>query len=122
MGYHVTRYQRVGGATMPGCVTNLQACVSLALGLSLAAAGAPPDAHPYIAVVEKVAGAVGFYDESGGQLGQVKVGSFPHEAVLSRGGRLLYVSDNGVLWMTEDKMGVNTISVVDVRAMKKVDQ
>src|SRR5438046_8138299 len=103
-------------------MTNMQSGGFLSLGLCLAAAGAPPQAHPYIAVVEKVAGAVGFYDESGGQLGQVKVGSFPHEAVLSRDGRLLYVSDNGVLWMTEDKMGTNTISVVDVRAMKKVDQ
>ena len=103
-------------------MTNIQASVSLALGLCLAAAGAPPQAQPYIAVIEKVAGAVGFYDESGMQLGQVKVGNFPHEAVLSRDGRLLYVSDNGVLWMTEDTMGANTISVVDVRAMKKVDQ
>src|SRR5436853_5875624 len=103
-------------------MTNIQACVSLSLGLGLTAAGAPPQARPYIAVIEKIAGAVGFYDESGGQLGQVKVGSFPHEAVLSRDGRRLYVSDNGVLWMTEDKLGANTISVVDIRAMKKVDQ
>ncbi len=49
----------------------------------------------------------------------MKVGSFPHEAVLSRDGRFLYVSVNGVLWMTEDKLGTNTIAVVDVRAMKK---
>ena len=65
------------------------ACVLLTLSLCLAAAGAPPEARPYIAVIEKVAGAVGFYDENGGHLGQVKVGSFPHEAVLSRDGRLL---------------------------------
>ena len=40
-------------------------------------------AQPYLAVVEKVAGAVGFYAEDGKQLGLVKVGPFPHEAVLS---------------------------------------
>jgi YVTN family beta-propeller protein len=74
----------------------------------------------YLAVIEKIAGAVGFYTQDGKQLGQVKVGSFPHEAVLSGDGRLLYVSDNGVLWMTEDSLGANTISVVDVRAMKKI--
>ena len=30
------------------------------------------------------------------------------------------MSDNGVLWMTEDSPGYNAISVVDVRAMKKL--
>ena len=75
--------------------------------------------HPYLAVVLKIAGAVGFFTEEGKQVGMVKVGAFPHEAVLSRDGRFLYVSDNGVLWMTEDSQGTNTISIVDVRAMKK---
>ena len=79
------------------------------------------DAVPYLAVVEKAAGAVGFYSEDGRLLGETKVGSFPHEAVLAPDGRL-YVSDNGVLWMTEDKEGTNTISVVDVRSMKTVDR
>src|SRR5437868_7141759 len=76
--------------------------------------------RPYLAIIEKVAGAVGFYSEDGKQLSLVKVGPFPHEAVLSKDGRLLYVSDNGVLWMTEDTLGYNAISVVDVRAMKKL--
>lgn len=76
--------------------------------------------RPYIAVVEKVAGAVGFYTEAGRELARVKVGNFPHEAVLSRDRRSLYVSDNGVLWMTEDKNGSNIISVVDVRSMTKI--
>lgn len=77
-------------------------------------------ADPYIAVVEKVGGTVGFYSEAGKLEGKVKTGAFPHEAVLSPDGRLLYVSNNGVLWMTEDTMGTNTISVVDVRARKKL--
>src|SRR6476659_1742916 len=92
----------------------------IAMILSLLAVTASAAERPYLAVVEKVAGAVGFYTESGKQLGLVKVGPFPHEAVLSGDGRFLYVSVNGVLWMTEDSMGHNTISVVDVRAMKKV--
>ncbi len=81
---------------------------------------AASDRHAYIAVVEKVAGAVGFYTEDGRQVGLVKVGPFPHEAVLSRDGKLLYVSVNGVLWMTEDKLGNNTLAVVDIPGMRKV--
>lgn len=76
--------------------------------------------RPYIAVVEKVAGAVAFYSEDGRRLGETKVGPFPHEAVLSRDGRSIYVSVNGVLWMTEDKLGNNTIAVVDVASMRTV--
>lgn len=78
--------------------------------------------RPYIAVVFKVAGAVGFFSEDGRRLATVKVGKFPHEAALSQDGRFLYVSDNGVLWMTEDSAGANTISIVDVQAMKKTGE
>ena len=96
------------------------ACAALVL-MAWPANAWPADAVPYLAVVEKAAGAVGFYSEDGRLLGETKVGSFPHEAVLAPDGRL-YVSDNGVLWMTEDKEGTNTISVVDVRSMKTVDR
>lgn len=75
---------------------------------------------PGLAIVEKVGGSVSFYTEDGRALGRVKVGNHPHEATLSADGRLLYVSNNGVLWMTEDTMGGNTISVIDVAAMKKL--
>jgi YVTN family beta-propeller protein len=98
----------------------IQFCCSIGLLLILFSSAASAAASPYIAVGEKVAGAVGFYSEDGAPLAQVKVGPFPHEAVLSKDGRLLYVSVNGVLWMTEDKMGANAIAVVDVRTMKKV--
>jgi YVTN family beta-propeller protein len=94
--------------------------MSRALILCLLAAAACLAEPPYLAVVEKVAGAVGFYAENGRELGMVKVGPFPHEAVLSSDGRLLYVSVNGVLWMTEDSLGHNTIAVVDVHTMKKL--
>lgn len=87
----------------------------LLLGAAVAAAQSP-----YVAIIEKAAGAVAFYSDQGKPLAQVKTGSFPHEGVLSPDGRLLYVSDNGVLWMTEDKLGTNAISIIDVRAMKKV--
>ncbi|HXB73474.1 MAG TPA: beta-propeller fold lactonase family protein [Candidatus Acidoferrales bacterium] len=107
----------------PASETRRRACASSALVLSLcgltlsgSALAADP---PYLAVIEKIGGAVGFFAEDGRPLAQVKVGSFPHEGALSRDGRFLYVSNNGVLWMTEDSQGTNSISVVDVRAMKK---
>jgi len=98
----------------------LSACGGLFARLLIVAATATAADRPYLAVIEKIAGAVGFYTEDGRSLAQVKVGSFPHEAVLSRDGRLLFVSNNGVLWMTEDSQGTNSISIVDVPAMKKV--
>ncbi|MBI4874908.1 MAG: YncE family protein [Acidobacteria bacterium] len=74
---------------------------------------------PALAVIEKAAGYVGFYTAEGQRAGQVKVGAFPHEAVLSSDGRLLYVTDNGVLWLTDEGDGGNTVSIVDVRGMRK---
>jgi YVTN family beta-propeller protein len=72
-----------------------------------------------LAVVEKIAGAVGFYTANGKRLAGVTVGKHPHEIVMSSDGRTLYVSDNGILWMTEAGEGGNTISVIDVESMKK---
>ncbi len=69
---------------------------------------------------EKVAGSIGFYDADGKRLGGAKVGSHPHEVVLSPDKRTLYVADNGVLWMTETGPGENTVSIVDVGSRKKV--
>jgi YVTN family beta-propeller protein len=95
-------------------------CFLLLFGGSLSAAsGEAAGERPALAVVEKIAGFVGFYSEKGRRVGEAKVGSFPHEAILSPDGGTLYVSDNGVLWMTDEGEGGNTISVVDVRAMKK---
>jgi YVTN family beta-propeller protein len=73
-----------------------------------------------LAVVQKIVGSVGFYTRDGQHLGDVKVGEHPHEAVLSPDKRLLYVTDNGILWMTYKGEGGNTISIVDVKARKKV--
>jgi YVTN family beta-propeller protein len=77
------------------------------------------DSQPVLAIVEKVSGCVGFYTEDGRRTAGVKVGNFPHEAILSPDHRYLYVADNGVLWMTENGSGDNTISIIDVAAEKK---
>jgi YVTN family beta-propeller protein len=73
-----------------------------------------------LAVVQKVAGTVGFYTRDGKLISTVKVGEHPHEAALSPDKRLLYVSDNGILWMTYKGEGGNTISIVDIKARKKI--
>src|SRR6266849_2456211 len=74
---------------------------------------------PAMAVVEKKAGMVGFYAADGKRLSEVKVGSFPHETAFSPDRRFLYVTDNGLLWMTDPGEGFNTISIIEVATRKK---
>ena len=73
-----------------------------------------------LAVVEKVAGAVGFYSAAGRRVAGVKVGAYPHEIAFSPDRRLLYVTDNGVLWMTNPGEAGNTISILDRATRKKI--
>jgi DNA-binding beta-propeller fold protein YncE len=76
--------------------------------------------EPALVVVEKKVGEVAFYTSAGERVAGVKVGETPHEMVLDPDGRRLYVSDNGVLWMDYEGPGGNTISIVDIKARKKV--
>ncbi len=89
---------------------------NLSLLLALCAPGASAEG---LAVVQKIAGTVGFYTAEGKLLGEVKVGTHPHEGVLSPDKRYLYVTDNGILWMTNPGEGGNTISIIDVAGRKK---
>ena len=75
--------------------------------------------RPSLAVVEKIAGRVGFYNPEGRRIAGVELGAHPHEIVLSKDKRYLYVSDNGILWMTDPGEGGNTISVIDIQGRKK---
>ncbi len=74
---------------------------------------------PDIAVVEKKAGMVAFYTHDGKRLSEVKVGQFPHEIIFSEDKRFIYVSDNGLLWMTDPGDGWNTISIIEVASRRK---
>lgn len=76
--------------------------------------------QPAMAVVEKKVDNVAFYTADGKRIGEVKVGSFPHEMAFSLDRKLLYVSDNGVEWMTDKGKGWNTLSIIDVASRKKV--
>ncbi len=82
-------------------------------------AQATPDERPALAVVEKISGSVGFYTAEGKRIGGVQVGVHPHEIILSPDRRYAYVSDNGILWMTNPGEGGNTISIIDLKSMKK---
>ena len=75
---------------------------------------------PAMAVVEKKAGMVAFYTADGKRLSEVKVGSFPHETAFSPDRRFLYVTDNGLLWMTDPGEGVNTISIIEVATLSLI--
>jgi len=76
-------------------------------------------AQPGVAVVEKIAGKVGFYSSAGERTGEVKVGTYPHEIVRSLDGKSLYITDNGILWMQYAGKGGNTISIIDAAARAK---
>ncbi len=73
-----------------------------------------------LAVVEKISGSVGFYSSDGRRVAGVEVGTHPHEMILSLDRRFLYVTDNGILWMTQPGEGGNTISIIDVASRRKV--
>lgn len=77
------------------------------------------DSAAQFAAVQKLSGTVGFYDATGKHLGDAKVGQHPHEAAVSTDGKTLYASDNGVVWMTDNGDGENTISIVDVATRKR---
>ncbi len=66
-------------------------------------------------VGQKVSGTVGFYTAEGKPLASVAVGKHPHEIALSPDGAWAYVTDNGILWMTDPGEGGNTVSIIDLR-------
>ena len=87
----------------------------LSCGLALSASGQTAA----FVVGEKAAGSIGFYDAEFHRLGGAKVGTHPHEIVLTPDKKTLYVADNGVMWMTETGLGDNTVSIVDIASMKR---
>lgn len=76
-------------------------------------------AQPVLLVGQKIANSVGFYTLEGRLLATVGVGERPHEIALSPDGRFAYVSDNGILWMTDPGEGGNTISIIDLERRQK---
>jgi YVTN family beta-propeller protein len=71
-------------------------------------------------VLLKGASAVGYYSATGKLVASVPVGQHPHEMVLSRDGKLLYVTDNGTMRMEHAGEGGNTVSIVDLAARRRI--
>ena len=90
-------------------------CTILTGGLLLTAAAATE-----LVVCQKVSSTVGSYSSGGKQLAEIPVGKHPHEMAFSPDRRYLYVSENGILWMTGPGEGGNTISIVGVAKRAKV--
>lgn len=88
--------------------------------LLVAWAGSVRAQRPELAIDEKGTGKVGFFRADGTLIKEVPVSLHPHEMSFSADGRYLFTTDNGVMLMTENAQGTNTISMVDVREMRKV--
>jgi YVTN family beta-propeller protein len=71
-------------------------------------------------VLHKAGSALGFYDRSGQLIATIPVGSHPHEMVLAPDGRHVYITDNGVMLLTDSGEGGNTVSIVDVAKRERV--
>lgn len=90
----------------------------LAFFLSAALAAAAP----LLLISHKADSSIGFYTPAGEQLHKVPVGTHPHEMVLSNDGRFLYTTDNGTMRIEQAGTGGNTVSIVDVKARKKIGE
>ncbi len=88
----------------------------------LALCGCLPGAEAVLLVLHKGGHSLGFYSPEGKLLNLVPVGKNPHEMILSRDGRLLYITDNGTVYIEQADPGGNTVSIVDVVARKKVGE
>ena len=92
------------------------------LAAALLAAGCQrptPGGGIMLVVGEKVSSTVGFYSHDGKRLGAAEAGKHPHEIAISPDGAYAYVSDNGILWMTDPGEGGNTISIIDLAQRKR---
>lgn len=94
--------------------------LSLCFTLMLFVCASTSGQEASLAVVQKISGTVGFYCADGKELAEAKVGTHPHEIVRSVDKRLLYVTNNGMLWMTDPGEGGNTISIIDVASRKNL--
>src|SRR4051812_24918260 len=73
-----------------------------------------------LVIIEKGTGQVGFYTPAGKLIAEVPIGGHPHELAVSADGRYGFTTDNGVMIMTEKTQGGNTVTMIDLKARKKV--
>lgn len=75
-----------------------------------------------LAILLKGASAMAFYTPQGKEIARTAVRSHPHEMVFSADGRFLYTTDNGTMRIEQEGTGGNFVSIIDVKARKKVGE
>lgn len=91
----------------------------LILALTLIAGPAYAQDSVYL-VLLKGANALAYYSPEGKLQTSVAVNQHPHEMVFSADRRLLYTADNGTMRIEHPGKGGNSLSIIDVRARKKL--
>ena len=90
--------------------------------LLLASAWLLSAATPVYLVLQKGASSLAYYSPDGKLLATVPTGKHPHEMVFSPDGRYLYTVDNGTMRMEHPGAGGNSLSIIDVKARKRVGE
>lgn len=75
-----------------------------------------------LAILLKGASAMAFYSPQGKEIARTSVRLHPHEMVFSPDGRYLYTTDNGTMRIEQEGTGGNFVSIIDVKARKKVGE
>lgn len=75
-----------------------------------------------LAILLKGASAMAFYTPQGKEIARTAVRPHPHEMVFSADGRFLYTTDNGTMRIEQAGTGGNFVSIIDVKARKKVGE
>lgn len=90
--------------------------------LLLAAAALLPAQTGELAVLFKGTAALAFVNKEGKVLAQAPVTAHPHEMAFSPDGRYLFTTDNGTMTIEQAGTGGNFVSIIDVKARKKVGE
>jgi DNA-binding beta-propeller fold protein YncE len=85
----------------------------------LLACALPLAAQFELMVTEKVGHTVGFYGANGKRIAGSEVNRHPHEILADPDGRHAYVSENGMLWMTDPGEGGNSIAIFDLKSRQR---
>ena len=88
----------------------------------LSAAALLPAQTGDLAVLLKGTAALAFVDKDGKVLAHAPVTAHPHEMVFSADGRYLFTTDNGTMTIEQAGTGGNFVSIIDVKARKKVGE
>ncbi|MFN7935275.1 MAG: hypothetical protein U0R19_18235 [Bryobacteraceae bacterium] len=75
-----------------------------------------------LAVLLKGASAMAFYTMDGKEIARTAVRPHPHEMVFSADHRFLYTTDNGTMRIEQEGTGGNFVSIIDVKARKKIGE